>query len=83
MYNGDMKNNNEKGNMENKEQQTWTGRDKDGNAFRLNAPVNAGSEWVFSETARLLALLGWAEAAVVMKGDHFEVPFLNPGGFNL
>ena len=83
MYNGDMKNNNEKGNMKNKEQQTWTGRDKDGNAFRLNAPVNAGSEWVFSETARLLALLGWAAAAVVMKGAHFEVPFLNPGGFNL
>ena len=59
--------------------QVWTGRDKDGNAFRLNAPVNAGSEWVFSEAARLLALLGWAQAAVVMKGDHFDVPFLNPG----
>ena len=65
--------------MRNKEQQVWTGRDKDGNAFRLNAPMNAGSEWVFSESARLLALLGWAQAAVVMKGDHFEVPFLNPG----
>ena len=65
--------------MKDTEKQVWTGRDKDGNAFRLNAPMNAGSEWVFSESARLLALLGWAPAAVVMKGDHFEVPFLNPG----
>ena len=69
--------------------QVWTGRDKDGNAFRLNAPVNAGSEWVFSESARLLALLGWAKASVVMKGGHVVLlnsavkatgspPFLNP-----
>ena len=75
--------------------QVWTGRDKDGNAFRLNAPVNAGSEWVFSESARLLALLGWAKVSVVMKGDHVVLlnsavkadpvspPFLNPDGFTL
>lgn len=60
-------------------EQVWTGRDKDGNAFRLNAPSNAGSGWVFSESARLLALLGWAKVSVVMKGDFFDAPFLNPG----
>ena len=64
--------------MENK--QVWTGRDQDGNAFRLYAPKGAGSEWVFSETARLLSMLGWGKASVVMLGDHFEVPFLNPNG---
>lgn len=90
-----MKSNMVKGSMTNKEQQIWTGRDKDGNAFRLNAPLNAGSGWVFGEAARLLALLGWAKVSVVMKGDHVVLPtssvkadpasppFLNPDGFAL